>query len=48
VAAGWTSIDPECASGKHIPIEERNHAEVFGASGYFGQVRWAPDDAVAL
>jgi methylthioribose-1-phosphate isomerase len=37
--APWTTIDPDCPSGAHIPIEERAPDEVRGA---VGRVRWAP------
>ncbi|GAM29466.1 hypothetical protein SAMD00019534_126420, partial [Acytostelium subglobosum LB1] len=40
--APWTTVDLSCLSGKDIPIEERAAAEVQGASGAFGNVRWAP------
>ncbi|MBM4109662.1 MAG: S-methyl-5-thioribose-1-phosphate isomerase [Phycisphaerae bacterium] len=43
VVAPSTSFDPTCASGAGIPIEERDPAEVRGASGAFGRVRWAPE-----
>lgn len=43
--APWTTVDLGCASGDEIPIEARDPAEVRGASGGFGAVRWAPRDA---
>ncbi len=43
VAAPCTTIDPNCASGSHIPIEQRNATEVTGVSGSFGEVTWAPE-----
>lgn len=36
-----TTVDPLCASGKDIPIEERAPEEVRGAMGSFGRVQWA-------
>jgi methylthioribose-1-phosphate isomerase len=44
VAAPYTTIDPGCASGAQIPIEQRAASEVRGASGSFGDVTWAPPD----
>eukprot|EP01133_Synstelium_polycarpum_P018596 gene18596-22250_t len=43
--APWTTVDLTCESGDSIPIEERAHHEVQGASGSFGTVRWAPESA---
>lgn len=43
--APWTTVDLGCASGDEIPIEARDPAEVRGASGGFGTVRWAPREA---
>lgn len=43
--APQTTIDRECASGKSIPVEMRNHSEVRGVFGHFGDVRWAPEKA---
>ncbi|EGG14610.1 translation initiation factor eIF-2B alpha subunit [Cavenderia fasciculata] len=43
--APWSTVDPACPSGKHIPIEQRAPQEVQGASGAFGSVRWAPKDS---
>lgn len=47
VVAPHTTIDPSCASGDLIPIEQRDPAEVRGASGSFGACNWAPADAPA-
>jgi len=44
VAAPHTTIDPHCHSGEKIPIEERNSEEVRGAEGYFGKIRWSPEN----
>jgi methylthioribose-1-phosphate isomerase len=38
VAAPISTIDPNIASGKDIPIEERTESEVTG----YGDLRWAP------
>lgn len=38
-----TTIDPQCVSGKNIPIEERASQEVRGASGAFGSVTWSSE-----
>lgn len=40
-----TTIDPHCASGKDIPIEQRDPREVRGAQGAFGSVVWSPAQA---
>lgn len=40
VAAPYTTVDPECANGSLIPIEQRNKKEVQG----FGELLWAPHD----
>jgi methylthioribose-1-phosphate isomerase len=40
VAAPYTTVDPKCKSGEHIPIEQRNAKEVQG----FGELLWAPKD----
>jgi methylthioribose-1-phosphate isomerase len=40
VAAPYTTVDPKCKSGEHIPIEQRNSMEVQG----FGELLWAPKD----
>ncbi|MEQ1723365.1 MAG: S-methyl-5-thioribose-1-phosphate isomerase [Pseudobdellovibrio sp.] len=40
VAAPYTTVDPQCKSGEHIPIEQRNSMEVQG----FGDLIWAPKD----
>jgi len=45
--APLSTVDFKCSSGKDIPIEEREKAEVLGASGAFGTVRWSPADAQA-
>ncbi|WP_337880971.1 S-methyl-5-thioribose-1-phosphate isomerase [Rheinheimera sp.] len=42
VVAPYTTVDPDCATGADIPIEQRAAAEVKGVSGAFGQVCWAP------
>jgi len=49
VAAPFTTVDPQCASGENIPIEERRPSEVQGASGalahgVFGHIKWAPEN----
>lgn len=36
-----TTVDPQCATGKDIPIEERSASEVRGATGAFGSVCWS-------
>lgn len=41
VAAPYTTVDPECADGSKIPIEQRSPLEVRG----FDQMQWAPDNA---
>lgn len=45
VVAPWTTVDLACPDGASIPIEARAAAEVRGASGSFGAVRWAPEAA---
>lgn len=45
VVAPHTTLDPDCASGAGIPIEQRAPDEVAGVSGAAGQLRWAPDNA---
>ena len=45
VVAPYTTVDPACATGAAIPIEQRDGAEVRGATGAFGGVVWAPSDA---
>ncbi|CAH1043188.1 S-methyl-5-thioribose-1-phosphate isomerase [Halomonas sp. TD01] len=45
VVAPYTTVDPACASGSDIPIEQRDAAEIRGASGAFGDVVWAPENA---
>ena len=42
VAAPFTTVDPTCADGKNIPIEQRAASEVLGARGSFGDITWAP------
>jgi methylthioribose-1-phosphate isomerase len=53
VAAPITTIDPDCESGKSIPIEERDQNEtifVHGTddNGNFSKVRIAPEGSTAL
>ncbi|KAN0040578.1 hypothetical protein ACTA71_008915 [Dictyostelium dimigraforme] len=43
--APMSTVDIKCLTGKDIPIEERSHSEVQGASGSFGTVRWAPKNS---
>ncbi|KAN0014501.1 hypothetical protein ACTFIU_000819 [Dictyostelium citrinum] len=43
--APMSTVDIKCLTGKDIPIEERSHTEVQGASGAFGTVRWAPKNS---
>lgn len=45
VAAPYTTLDPACATGAAIPVEQRAAAEVRGVSGAAGQLCWAPADA---
>lgn len=45
VVAPYTTVDPACASGAAIPIEQRDGAEVRGVAGAFGEVVWAPSEA---
>ncbi len=45
VVAPQTTVDPECASGQHIPIEMRHDDEVKGVNTSQGRVCWAPEDA---
>jgi methylthioribose-1-phosphate isomerase len=40
-----STVDPHCATGDDIPIEEREAHEVRGAHGGFGSLSWAPADA---
>ena len=42
VVAPRTTVDPQCASGDAIPIEQRNENEVRGVAGSFGECLWAP------
>jgi methylthioribose-1-phosphate isomerase len=43
--APWSTVDLSVADGGQIPIEDRAPEEVRGASGAFGTVSWAPEDA---
>ena len=45
MAAPYTTVDPTCASGDLIPIEQRKPNEVLGVQGHFGSVQWAPVDS---
>ncbi|MDA3922598.1 MAG: S-methyl-5-thioribose-1-phosphate isomerase [Salinisphaera sp.] len=45
VAAPHTTLDPACASGDDIPIEQRSAAEVRGVNNAAGELCWAPADA---
>ncbi|MCH8536945.1 MAG: S-methyl-5-thioribose-1-phosphate isomerase [Alkalimonas sp.] len=45
VVAPHTTVDPCCADGSQIPIEQRSASEVRGVTGGFGSVCWAPADA---
>ncbi|HET7313596.1 S-methyl-5-thioribose-1-phosphate isomerase [Salinisphaera sp.] len=47
VAAPGTTLDPACASGADIEIEQRDAAEVRGVTGAAGDWCWAPADAPA-
>ena len=40
VAAPYTTVDPECADGTKIPIEQRSSREVQG----YANLQWAPKD----
>jgi methylthioribose-1-phosphate isomerase len=40
VAAPYTTVDPMCANGSFIPIEQRKREEVKG----YGDLQWAPKD----
>lgn len=44
VAAPVTTVDPDCADGSDIPIEQRAADEIRGVRGAFGHVQWAPAD----
>ncbi len=46
--APWSTVDLRCASGRDIPIELRDEAEVRGVSGSFGAIRWAPEASAAF
>ena len=41
--AASTTVDLATPDGSHIPIEERDGAEVRGVAGSFGRVRWSPE-----
>lgn len=45
VAGPYTTVDFECVSGAHIPIEERHSEEVHGVNLKDNRVLWAPKDA---
>jgi len=45
VAAPRTTVDPACASGADIPIEQRDADEIRGAVTRDGFRRWSPADA---
>lgn len=45
VVAPYTTVDKACATGDDIPIEQRDAAEIRGATGAFGDVVWAPENA---
>jgi methylthioribose-1-phosphate isomerase len=49
VAAPYTTVDPECESGEHIPIEKRKSEEVLGVMGSFNgspsMIEWAPENS---
>lgn len=47
VVAPYTTIDPFCPSGTHIPVEIRNEDEVRGARGGFGSCTWSPSESPA-
>jgi len=42
VAAPYTTVDPDCASGQEIPIEQRNPAEVVGTTSLAGTPVYNP------
>ena len=44
VAAPMTTVDLNCPSGDHIPIEQRQAFELKGVRGHFGDVQWAKDE----
>lgn len=48
VVAPQTTVDPNCADGQAIPIEQRSAAEVKGVSGAFGNCTWAPQDSAVF
>lgn len=43
--APYTTVDPDCETGRDIPIEERKADEVRGVKGSFGEVIWSPSNA---
>ena len=45
VVAPQSTVDPSCAYGADIPVEERSAHEVRGVRGGFGSVEWSPADA---
>jgi methylthioribose-1-phosphate isomerase len=45
VVAPQTTVDPECADGSGIPVEERSGHEVRGVRGAFGGVEWSLPEA---
>lgn len=45
VVAPYTTVDKACATGDDIPIEQRDAAEIRGATGAFGDIVWAPENA---
>ena len=45
VAAPTTTLDPNCADGSNIPIEERKDDEVRGYQGVAGEVIWSPRES---
>ncbi len=46
VAAPMTTVDMDCPSGKHIPIEQRDPFELKGVRGHYGEIQWAKDEGV--
>lgn len=45
VVAPYTTVDPKAATGRDIPIEQRDAKEIHGVTGAFGNVMWAPSNA---
>ena len=45
VVAPKTTVDPYCANGEAIPIEERDASEIKGAKGGFGECSWSPPES---